>query len=180
DHFRRVGRRIDVPAGGTDAWGRIADLPDKCGDWPTDGSRPRSAPGEQGLTDEGRGDERRRGGRDRDDGSMDEGPINENIEATWDTLRHRSRDSALFVDVIASIKSQVSPRDWRLFWRTAVDGQTAPEVGLEFGVTANTVRLVKMRVLRKLRLALSTHSPAQSGDSLGTGNVLKSSDDSHG
>lgn len=52
---------------------------------------------------------------------------------------------------IDEVREQVSPRDWKVFWRVAVDGQSAGEAGAEFGLTANAVRLVKMRVLRKLR-----------------------------
>jgi len=52
------------------------------------------------------------------------------------------------------LRGQITDRDWRLFWRTAVDGQSAVEVGEEYGVTANTVRIVKMRVLRRLRAGL--------------------------
>lgn len=55
---------------------------------------------------------------------------------------------------IARVQHEVGPRNWRFFWRTAVDGQSAVEVGREFEVTANTVRIVKMRVLRRLRAEL--------------------------
>jgi DNA-directed RNA polymerase specialized sigma24 family protein len=43
-----------------------------------------------------------------------------------------------------------------LFWRVSVDGQSAVDVGREFGVTANTVRIVKMRVLRRLRAEVAS------------------------
>ena len=49
------------------------------------------------------------------------------------------------------MRNLVSQRDWQLFWRVVVDGQSAVEVGDEFGVTANTVRIVKVRVLKLLR-----------------------------
>lgn len=55
------------------------------------------------------------------------------------------------LEFVRNVKNLVSERDWQLFWRVVVDGQSAVEVGEEFGVTANTVRIVKMRVLRKLR-----------------------------
>ncbi|MCA9212007.1 MAG: sigma-70 family RNA polymerase sigma factor [Planctomycetales bacterium] len=53
--------------------------------------------------------------------------------------------------VVARVRNEFSDRDWRFFWRVVVDGQSAVEVGNEFEVTANTVRLVKMRILRRLR-----------------------------
>ena len=59
-------------------------------------------------------------------------------------------------ETIQQIRDEVSDRDWKFFWRVVVDGQSAADVGREFGVTANTVRLVKMRLLRKLRRNLGT------------------------
>ena len=53
--------------------------------------------------------------------------------------------------VVNRVRAEFSDRDWRFFWRVVVDGQSAVEVGSEFEVTANTVRLVKMRILRRLR-----------------------------
>ena len=53
--------------------------------------------------------------------------------------------------ILKSVRAEFSDRDWRFFWRVVVDGQSAVEVGEEYGVTANTVRLVKMRILRRLR-----------------------------
>ena len=53
--------------------------------------------------------------------------------------------------LVLRVRSEFSDRDWRFFWRVVVDGQSAVEVGNEFNVTANAVRLVKMRILRRLR-----------------------------
>lgn len=72
---------------------------------------------------------------------------------TWDTsagMPPTPQQTELEQTVI-QIRSEVSERDWRFFWRVVVDGQSAAEVGREFGVSANAVRLVKMRVLRRLR-----------------------------
>ena len=63
---------------------------------------------------------------------------------------------------LAKIRSQISERDWNFFWRTAVDGQSAVDVGREFNVTANTVRIVKTRVLRRLRDGLVLRSESGS------------------
>lgn len=76
----------------------------------------------------------------------------EGEEATWDTTL-AARQGGPSPDVAAAIekvRGEVSPRDWRLFWRVVVDGQPAVEVAREFGLTANAVRLVKMKVLRRL------------------------------
>ncbi len=72
---------------------------------------------------------------------------------TWDTtmVAEPSAHTKDLHERIQQIRSEVSDRDWKFFWRVVVDGQSAADVGREFGVTANTVRLVKMRLLRKLR-----------------------------
>lgn len=67
----------------------------------------------------------------------------------------RSAISSVVQPVVEQVRDEVGPRNWRLFWRVAVDGQSAVDVGREFDVTANTVRIVKMRVLRRLRAALT-------------------------
>ena len=74
--------------------------------------------------------------------------------ATWDTsiVTTSPQDESLR-PAIERVRENISDRDWRFFWRVVVDGQTAADVAREFGVTSNTVRLVKMRVLRKLRQA---------------------------
>jgi hypothetical protein len=54
-------------------------------------------------------------------------------------------------EVVERVRAEFSDRDWRFFWRVVVDGQSAVEVGEEYGVSANAVRLVKMRILRRMR-----------------------------
>lgn len=81
-------------------------------------------------------------------------PSEQNAEQpTWDTslIQALSPQTENLQEEIRQIRDEVSERDWKFFWRVVVDGQSAAEVGREFGVTANTVRLVKMRMLRRLR-----------------------------
>ena len=66
-----------------------------------------------------------------------------------------SPHSAQLLAVIERVRADVSERDWKFFWRVAVDGQSAADVAREFGVTANTVRLVKMRMLRRFRQCMN-------------------------
>ena len=77
----------------------------------------------------------------------------ETFEPTWATSPAESSRGGLRLDPaeLERVRSQFSERDWKMFWRVVVDGQSAVEVGEEFGVTANTVRIVKMRLLRRLR-----------------------------
>lgn len=78
-------------------------------------------------------------------------------QPTWDTsiASALSPQTKNVHDQIQRIRNDVSERDWKFFWRVVVDGQSAADVGREFGVTANTVRLVKMRMLRRLRRGLN-------------------------
>ena len=57
--------------------------------------------------------------------------------------------------VIKSVRANVSDRDWKLFWRIAIDGQPAADAAKELGITANAARLVKMRVLKRLKNGLA-------------------------
>ncbi len=52
---------------------------------------------------------------------------------------------------LKAIEGEFSPRNWQIFWRVAVDGQETADVAAEFGVSANVVRLVKSRVIKRLR-----------------------------
>lgn len=53
--------------------------------------------------------------------------------------------------IFRQVQNEFSRRDWLVFWRVVVDGQTSREAGDEFKMTSNAVRLVKMRVLRRFR-----------------------------
>lgn len=72
-------------------------------------------------------------------------------EPTWATTQSRRGTPLLDPTKLAEVRRKISDRDWKMFWRVVIDGQSAVEVGEEFGVTANTVRIVKMRVLRRLK-----------------------------
>lgn len=95
---------------------------------------------------------------------LTEHPTGASLEQpTWDTsvAEALTPNAGRLSEQIEQIKSEVSQRDWKFFWRVVVDGQSAADVGREFGVTANTVRLVKMRMLRRLRKSLGEyHSPS--------------------
>ncbi len=52
------------------------------------------------------------------------------------------------------VRDEFEPRTWNAFWRTAVDGQPAPKVAEELGISPNAVRQAKSRVLRRLKQEL--------------------------
>lgn len=138
DHFRRLGRQVDVPAGGTDAHCRLAQ------------TLQAEAGGRDGLHDEcDEAMERPAGGLSHDDGDSAS-------DSQAGSLSHGG-----IGELVAAARREIGERDWKLFWRVAVDGQSAAEAGSEFGITANAVRLVKMRVLRRLRGCLQHLGPGQ-------------------
>jgi len=49
------------------------------------------------------------------------------------------------------IRAAFSERTWQAFWRTAIEGCSAPEVANELGMSAGAVRVAKARVLQRLR-----------------------------
>ncbi len=81
---------------------------------------------------------------------------------TWNTVSVASDVSAVssiqdqrVQDAIKRVRGNISERDWKLFWRIAVDGQSAADAAKELGITSNAARLVKMRVLKRLRKQLA-------------------------
>jgi RNA polymerase sigma-70 factor (ECF subfamily) len=68
-----------------------------------------------------------------------------------DDAEEAAQSSALFHRALGQLRGEFEPRTWQAFWRTAVDGQPAPAVADELGMSANAVRMAKSRVLRRLR-----------------------------
>lgn len=110
------------------------------------------------MRDHWRANQRRvdaaRGGTDAHEWLMQQPNLPDPATATH-TLPLPAQNSAEVDTMIARVRGNCTDRDWLFFWRMVVDGQSAAEVAAEFGVTANAVRLVKMRVLRKVRQALA-------------------------
>ena len=52
------------------------------------------------------------------------------------------------------VRSEFEERSWQIFWRVAVDQVATADVASEFRTTANSVRQIKSRVLRRLRQVL--------------------------
>jgi RNA polymerase sigma-70 factor (ECF subfamily) len=63
-------------------------------------------------------------------------------------------DAVLVHRALALIQVEFEERTWKAFWRSAVDGQPAADIGKELDMTPRAVRQAKYRVLRRLRLEL--------------------------
>lgn len=65
------------------------------------------------------------------------------------------RDHQLVLhQTIEAIRDDFPEKSWKAFYRTAVDGQTAPQIAQELGLSPDNVRQIKYRILRRLRTEL--------------------------
>lgn len=55
------------------------------------------------------------------------------------------------------LRSEYKPENWQAFWRTTVEEQDTAAVALELGLTADNVRQIKSRVLKRLQSELSEY-----------------------
>jgi RNA polymerase sigma-70 factor (ECF subfamily) len=87
-------------------------------------------------------------------GSMDEyrGLLHRASESLSDSaLTHREARTQGFARALALLQQEFSEGAWKAFWRTAVDGLSATEAGVELGMSPQAVRKAKSRVLARLR-----------------------------
>jgi RNA polymerase sigma-70 factor (ECF subfamily) len=59
--------------------------------------------------------------------------------------------SGLLHRAMEMVKAEFEPRTWNAFWRSAIENEPTAEIGAHLGITANSVRQAKSRVLRRLR-----------------------------
>ena len=57
----------------------------------------------------------------------------------------------LMQKALSAVKNDFQPTTWQSFWMTTIENRTSIEVAEHLGVTANSVRHSKARVLRRLR-----------------------------
>ena len=59
--------------------------------------------------------------------------------------------SRLYQRALDLVQVQFETRTWQAFWRVAMENRSPAEVAAELGMTPNTVRQSKSRVLRRLK-----------------------------
>jgi RNA polymerase sigma factor (sigma-70 family) len=67
--------------------------------------------------------------------------------AAWE----REYQERLFDWAAAKVRDGFAESTWRAFWRTAVEGQGAREVGAELGLSVGAVYIAKSRVLARIK-----------------------------
>jgi RNA polymerase sigma-70 factor (ECF subfamily) len=63
----------------------------------------------------------------------------------------REAERRLFDRALELIRDEFEDRTWQAFWRTAVEGRSAKDVGAELAMSPGAVRVAKSRVLQRLR-----------------------------
>jgi RNA polymerase sigma-70 factor (ECF subfamily) len=63
-------------------------------------------------------------------------------------------ERALLTRALDLIRGEFEERTWAAFWRTAVEGRAAKDIGDELAMSPGAVRVAKSRVLRRLRQEL--------------------------
>lgn len=58
---------------------------------------------------------------------------------------------SLYRRALRMVREEVAENTWQAFWRTAVEQQHTADVAADLGMTQNSVRQAKSRVLRRLR-----------------------------
>ncbi len=59
--------------------------------------------------------------------------------------------ASLYRRALEQVKSQFEDRTWQAFWRVAMDERSPSDVAAELGLSPNSVRQAKSRVLRRLK-----------------------------
>jgi RNA polymerase sigma-70 factor (ECF subfamily) len=62
------------------------------------------------------------------------------------------------------VRREFRPRTWDIFWRNVVEDQPTDAVADEFGISANSVRQTRSRVLRRIRQELGERSGFDDAD----------------
>jgi RNA polymerase sigma-70 factor (ECF subfamily) len=67
------------------------------------------------------------------------------------SLSEEHGERALMARALELIRHEFAERTWQAFYRTAIEGRSAPEVADELSMSAGAVRVAKSRVLQRLR-----------------------------
>ena len=82
---------------------------------------------------------------------LEEQPGREGDPDDWD----REYERKAFAWAADRVRPEFQPSTWQAFWHTAVDGQTAKDVGHRLGLSPGAVYVAKSRVLARLKQEIS-------------------------
>jgi RNA polymerase sigma-70 factor, ECF subfamily len=80
--------------------------------------------------------------------------VSESLADNPDDFTEQTQLTDLHRRSMALVRSEFEQRTWQIFLRVTVDDNSTADVAEEFSITANAVRQIKSRVLRRLRQVL--------------------------
>lgn len=84
--------------------------------------------------------------------------VAESLSDDPDEFTSQIEIDALYRRGLELVRQEFRPRTWEIFWRNVVEDQATDSVAVEFGVSANSVRQTRSRVLRRIRQELGDQS----------------------
>lgn len=86
----------------------------------------------------------------------------ESLSCDPDEFTSQLELDALHQRALNQVQTEFRPRTWSIFWRNVVEDQSTDAVATEFEISANAVRQIRSRVLRRLRQELGDSQSAES------------------
>ncbi|MDA0917933.1 MAG: sigma-70 family RNA polymerase sigma factor [Planctomycetota bacterium] len=84
--------------------------------------------------------------------------IAESLSDDPDQFTSQFEIDALYRRGLELVRQEFRPRTWEIFWRNVVEDQPTDAVAKEFGISANSVRQTRSRILRRIRQELGDQS----------------------
>ena len=73
------------------------------------------------------------------------------LDATDESLTSEIEAKQFLQRALGLIQTDFQPQTWQAFWRSTIEGQDTSFIAQELGISTNSVRQAKSRVLRRLR-----------------------------
>jgi RNA polymerase sigma-70 factor (ECF subfamily) len=90
--------------------------------------------------------------------------VAESLSDDPDQFTSQFEIDALYRRGLELVRQEFRTRTWEIFWRNVVEDQPTDAVADEFGISANSVRQTRSRVLRRIRQELGDQSGFGDGD----------------
>lgn len=84
-------------------------------------------------------------------GTVAQMQMNQLVDPFNDEPTSEMENSRLLYRALEQIESDFQPQTWTAFWRSAIEGQNTAWIAEDLGLSVNSVRQAKSRVLRRLR-----------------------------
>ncbi|NQV27654.1 MAG: sigma-70 family RNA polymerase sigma factor [Rhodopirellula sp.] len=90
--------------------------------------------------------------------------VAESLSDDPDQFTSQFEIDALYRRGLELVRQEFRPRTWEIFWRNVVEDQPTDAIAGEFGISTNSVRQTRSRVLRRIRQELGDRSGSGGAD----------------